>query len=397
MISLSLKGVREGVLFFIKQAKKGRLFIERKKLIILAVVLFIIAICVLLNLEVFACWLGLSIENNDLNPRDIGLLFASLFAPSLAMLGFYFSNRRNQAMSAQAEAQMAQVKVDSDRNLNENFITAIEMLSDEVEYKQLSSIASLRQINSIANNQFSQATANALASFIRNHAPPLKDIDKRVSEKMQFAFHVLCKVQANSNLAHQHEHEYANLDNINLSGLQAENSIIRYISLKNANLTDANLSRSTISNINLSRSNLTRANLIAVKFSYSNLTNADFNGAYLRHAKFSGADLNDADFSLADIKFAEFSGADLTNTDFRDSYNVAVKYFEEAEWDLKRGHSVLLPEELLEYHSVEVMHDEIMCIRDDNAIDEMQDQLDEQDAGLDSDEFYNRKDNYLVS
>ena len=370
---------------FIKKTEKWWLFLKREKLIILAVLLFIIAIWALLNLEVFACWLGLSIKSNDLNPRDIGLLFGGLLAPGLAMLGFYFSDHRNQAM-------LAQVKVDFDRNLNENFMTTIEMLSDKVEYKQLSSIASLRQINFIAGNQFSQATASALASFIRNHAPPLKDITSKVSEKVQFAFYVLCEVQANRNLSHSRE--YANLDKINLSGLQAANSIIRYISLRHVNLTGADISNSTISDINLTYANFTTANLIAVNFSGSNLKGADFNGAHLRRAKFSGADLIGAKFPLADIKFAEFSGADLTNTDFCNSHNVAVKYFEEARWDFNQGYSVSLPEKLLEYHDKEEMHVDIMCSYDNNDSKQLDDQIEEENVGLDSDEFYNRKDDY---
>ena len=315
--------------------------IWHNKLLLAFFILLVLALLTLTKIIINHKILGFELKVIDVNPRDIGFLFAGLFAPAFAMLGFYFSNRRN-------ETAQQQVKVDSNRNLNDRFTKAIELLGDKDsdKYKQLGGIASLREIGTEQpHNQFTQACADTLTGFIRTEAKPLNEaeeqdlqvkinaniankkpilenIETTINYQAERAFYTLCTIQENRNLE---PHQYANLSGCNLMGLKAENLIIKNINLSKVSLIGADLFQADLRRINLRGSDLrgidlTGANFNRINFIEVNLEGVDLRrigltNTILRGANLRGADLRGADLTGTTLHEANLMGANLGEAD----------------------------------------------------------------------------------
>ncbi len=67
--------------------------ITKNLLLWFAILYLLVAVWILSDLHAFAYyWLGFDLIYDGVSPRD---LLAGMFAPALALLGFYFANHRN--------------------------------------------------------------------------------------------------------------------------------------------------------------------------------------------------------------------------------------------------------------------------------------------------------------
>ena len=289
--------------------KKWKLFklVKNHFLLVCSLALFMIAIKSFSTIYSSKEIWGFTLNYIEIDPRDIGFLFAGLFAPSLAILGYYFSNRRNQTAQEQVKVESNRNLVESNRNLNDRFTKAIELLGDKDKYKQLGGIASLKEIGTEQpHNQFTQACADILIDFIRTEATSISDAKHRepINYQAERAFHALCAIQVSRDLE---KHQYADLSHCNLTGLKAKNLIIENINLSNTYLIGANLRRADLIMADLTRANLSEANL-------------------------SGADLSGTDLSGANLREANLSQTYITLTDFGNCKNLTLEQIESAEW-----------------------------------------------------------------
>ena len=321
--------------------------IWQHKLLLASFILLALGLWTLINIVDDHKILGFCLKQTDVNPRDIGLLFTGLFAPALAMLGYYFSNRRNQTAQEQ-------VKIESDRNLNDRFTKAIELLGDKDsdKYKQLGGIVSLKEIGTEQpHNQFTQACADILIDFIRIEAPPLsdseceellKEINEKINKKIknkkfilvniktainyqaERAFHALCAIQAKYDLE---KHYYADLSHRNLIGLKAQNLIIKNITLSKTKLIGANFYQADLSNVNL-----TGACLVGAHMSLSILKGTDLSEADLDWVDLSGANLTRANLEEINLQGTNLTGTNLTGTNFKNCRNLTWEQIESACW-----------------------------------------------------------------
>ena len=101
--------------------------------------------------------------------------------------------------------------------------------------------------------------------------------------------------------------EKANLQKLNLKGVE-----LHGFNFKEANLRGANLEEADFGNANLERVNLEDANLVR-----ANLKNANLEGASLRKTNLVGADLRFSNLAYTDLQGANLKRADLKNANLK--------------------------------------------------------------------------------
>ena len=104
----------------------------------------------------------------------------------------------------------------------------------------------------------------------------------------------------------------ANLDNINLNGVDFRLSNLTGSSLKNVQLRQADLSGAILNEATLTDADLREANLSGAELKDADLTNSSSSGASLLKAELQNATLDQADVSSADLREADLSKAKAT-------------------------------------------------------------------------------------
>jgi Uncharacterized low-complexity proteins len=107
------------------------------------------------------------------------------------------------------------------------------------------------------------------------------------------------------------EFEQISFEDADLFSITIENCVAQGSSFKRANFTNAHLTES-----NFSRSNFRGANLTNADAQLCNMRGVDFRESKLIKTIFRDADLRGADFSEATIESADFTGADLRGAIF---------------------------------------------------------------------------------
>jgi uncharacterized protein YjbI with pentapeptide repeats len=117
--------------------------------------------------------------------------------------------------------------------------------------------------------------------------------------------------------------DYADLNNVDLSGMYLENADLFDIDIKNANLNNAymvgvDISKSLLNGSTLIKTNLYKANLYldilqGANLSGANLSNANLTSTDLSGANLQGANLSGANLQGANLHGANFSGAIMPN------------------------------------------------------------------------------------
>ncbi|MCD6148985.1 pentapeptide repeat-containing protein [bacterium] len=141
----------------------------------------------------------------------------------------------------------------------------------------------------------------------------------------------------------------ANLEEVDLRGVDLTRADLREANLRGADLWRANLWRADLWGANLREANLRGADLWE-----ANLWEANLRGANLWEANLWRANLKEADLTGADLRGADLTGADLTGANLRDiriNYlTVGIHPAPEGDligWGKKNGHIVklLIPKE----------------------------------------------------
>ena len=120
----------------------------------------------------------------------------------------------------------------------------------------------------------------------------------------------------------------ANLSGANLSGATLSGAILSGATLRDTNLSSADLSGANLrdTNTNLSGANFSGADLSGADLRGATLSNATLSNATLSNANLSGAHLSGADLSGANFSGADLSGADLSGADLRRATLVGTNF-----------------------------------------------------------------------
>ncbi len=105
----------------------------------------------------------------------------------------------------------------------------------------------------------------------------------------------------------------ADLQNIDLNGVDLSNANLTGANFTNANLSKAKLEQCNLTGVNFTNANLTKADFLATNMVYVNLKNANLTQALLQEANLSYSILNGANLTSANLILTDLSNADLWN------------------------------------------------------------------------------------
>jgi len=111
----------------------------------------------------------------------------------------------------------------------------------------------------------------------------------------------------------------ANLEGIEMNGVEIKNGIFIGANLSDAVMHLANLQKGDFSEVYAPSIQIRFGNLSFSNFKNSNFSNADFSNSNLMFANFEDANLSGAKFRNAKLRGAKFKGAYLNGADFKDA------------------------------------------------------------------------------
>lgn len=186
---------------------------------------------------------------------------------------------------------------------------------------------------------------NNLLSLILNSLEPLGVllavlifIRETPERKKQFQYQALSTIDNASGIRNSKARVIAlqdlvdqgiNLDELDLNNANLEGIEMNGVEIKKGIFTGANLNNAVMHLANLQKGNFKKAfapsfeirfgNLSFSNFKQSNFSNADFSNSNLMFANFEGANLSGAKFRNAKLKGAKFKDAYLNGADFKDA------------------------------------------------------------------------------
>jgi uncharacterized protein YjbI with pentapeptide repeats len=334
-INLELKSVRLDGLERLK-LKKDILVIDKDKTIILNGIGATIAQA--LGAVVLGATAYVGYQNFKVGADNLKINEESLRVLKEKQVTEHLNNKENLRVLEEKQVteqlnNKENLRILEEKQVTERFSKAIEHLGNTETEIRLGGIYALEQIAKYSPEQYHWTIVEILSAFIRekcsisvNKAEPSNESSDTTIEKVQVDIQAALTVLGRRKIEQDPKDKTIDLRQVNISGVELQESNFRGINLigsilKNADFSTADLSHANFLSVNLigstlNNANFSNTNLRNADISYSVLKDANLSYTDLRNANISCADLNQANFSYAQLADAKLFDADLYSTNF---------------------------------------------------------------------------------
>lgn len=223
--------------------------------------------------------------------RSLGLGFAGITAPLLAIIGFILSNRRTRELARQNTLQ-------AEGQIKGSFVEALNALTNEQRYVRLAAIESMEKLGSQRDGEFYDVSIEALSGFCVGESNEKTKSTKLNVEPREIhrAFLAICRIEKIHAENSNYEDHPINLRKVNLSEFEMSNGLsVANLDLSFANLSSTNFRRACFRNVFLYKA----------IFKESDWTNARFDSncrvLLSNHGNLKDWDISGVKFTDADI------------------------------------------------------------------------------------------------